>query len=155
MCTRAAGQQRVMLLWKGKKWNLHAHPLATSGVIPTFLVWTVTVDIVTVAASSQWCEHCRTRHHTASATSYLTAGRIPTAGEASNGAKYCWQWVKVTDGSHFTSAAIPNHRAPVLWSDTFSFTPVSSPRFPLLTSPKLTLHPLWLLPTPPPPQPEL
>lgn len=89
------------------------------------------------------------RTQTISATSYLTTGHIPTAGEASNGGKDCWQWVKVTDRSHFTSTAIPNHRAPVLFTNTFSFTLVSSPWFPLPSSPHLNPPPpisLLLLP---------
>lgn len=86
---------------------------------------------VTVAVAVMMCAQ------TLSATSYLTTGHIPTAGEASNGGKDCWQWVKVTDRSHFTSTAIPNHRAPVLCTNTFSFTLVSSPWFPLPSSPHL------------------
>lgn len=64
-----------------------------------------------------------------------TTVRIAAAGETSNKGKDCWQWVKVTHRSQFTSAAIPNHRAPALWTDTFSFAMVSST---LISPPRLS-----------------
>ena len=51
---------------------------------------------------------------------------IPEAAEASIRGQRLLT-VSQSDRSHFTSAAIPKHRAPVLCTNTFSFTLVSSP----------------------------
>lgn len=120
-------------------------PTGSRGSIPNILVMNVTVNDSALPAVRDLF--------------YTTADLAAAAGSRSQqhmrllmGAKTVDSESKWQTDHSFHQQWSQTAAAPAPWTDTFSFTVVSSPWFPLLTSPKLTPlalpHPLL------PPQPE-